>query len=227
MDTVHPPVAAILIVDDNPQNLQVLANLLKEENYEIEFAINGEAALDWLLNKQFDLILLDINMPVMNGFEVCEKIRSDKRIHELPVIFLSAESERDSILKGFEVGAQDFVIKPFDSRELMARVKTQLDLKSKTEKLGKVNEWLGKKIDTWLKLSIGRTKGAESGDLNAKLIEFDKNQSYVLKDIYLELNTSIKEIEKLIGKSQDPKTKRQYKEIAKRIADALAKLEQL
>ena len=227
MDNLNLPGPVILLVDDNPQNLQVLANLLQEEKYEIEFAINGEAALDWLKNRQFDLVLLDINMPGMNGFEVCKKIRSDKTMSEIPIIFLSAESERESILKGFEVGAQDFVIKPFDSRELLARVKTQLDLKSKTEKLGKVNEWLGKKIDTWLKLSIDRPRSTESGDLNAKLIEFDKNQSYVLKDIYLELNTAVKEIEKLIGKSLDPKTKSQFNEIAKRIAGTLAKLEQL
>src|SRR5664280_251658 len=223
MDNLHLPGPVILLVDDNPQNLQVLANLLQEEKYEIEFAVNGEAALDWLKNRQFDLVLLDINMPGMNGFEVCKKIRSDKTMSEIPIIFLSAESERESILKGFEVGAQDFVIKPFDSRELLARVKTQLDLKSKTEKLGKVNEWLGKKIDTWLKLSIDRPRSTESGDLNAKLIEFDKNQSYVLKDIYLELNTAVKEIEKLIGKSLDPKIKGQFNEIAKRIAGTLAK----
>lgn len=227
MDKLHPPGPVILLVDDNPQNLQVLANLLQEEKYGIEFAVNGEAALDWLKNRQFDLVLLDINMPGMNGFEVCKIIRSDKEMKDIPIIFLSAESERESILKGFEVGAQDFVIKPFDSRELLARVKTQLDLKSKTEKLGKVNDWLGKKIDTWLKLSVDGPKRTVSGDLNAKLIEFDKNQSYVLKDIYLELNTAIKEIEKLIGKSPDPNTKSQFKEIAKRIAGTLAKLEQL
>jgi len=227
MDNLQLPGPVILLVDDNSQNLQVLANLLKEEKYGIEFAVNGEAALDWLKNRPFDLVLLDINMPGMNGFEVCKKIRSDNSMSDVPIIFLSAESERDSILKGFEVGAQDFVIKPFDSRELLARVKTHLDLKSKTEKLGKVNEWLGKKIDTWLKLSLNVPKSKESVDLTAKLIEFDNNQSYVLKDIYLELNTAVEEIEKLISKSPDPKTKSQLKEITKRIADTLAKLEQL
>ena len=227
MDTAHPSGPGILIVDDNSHNLQVLGNLLKEEKYEIEFAVSGEATLEWLKNRQFDLILLDINMPKMNGFEVCKEIRSNKETHEIPIIFLSAESERESILKGFEVGAQDFVIKPFDSRELLARVKTQLDLKSKTEKLEKVNKWLGKKIDTWLKLSVDRPKSTPSGDLNAKLIEFDKNQSYILKDIYLELNTALKEIEKLIGKSPDLKTKSQFKEIATRIKSTLAKLEKL
>ena len=227
MDNVHPHGPVILLVDDNPRNLQVLGKLLQDEKYEIEFAVNGEGTLEWLKNRQFDLILLDINMPGMNGFEVCKRIRSDKGMSEIPIIFLSAESERESILKGFEVGAQDFVIKPFDSRELLARVKTQLDLKSKTEKLEKINEWLGKKIDTWLKVSIDRPRGVETSDLNAKLIEFDKNQSYVLKNICLELSTSIKEIEKLIGKSYDSDAKNQIKEIVKRLADSVAKLEKI
>jgi two-component system sensor histidine kinase/response regulator len=225
MDNVYTPGAVILIVDDNPQNLQVLANLLKEEKYEIEFAINGEATLDWLKNRQFDIVLLDINMPGMNGFEVCKRIRSDKETQDIPIIFLSAESERESILKGFEVGAQDFVIKPFDSRELLARVKTQLDLKSKTEKLEKVNEWLGKKIDTWIKVSLNKPSNIEKGDLVAKLEEFDNSQNFVLKDICLELSTSIKEIEKLIGKRYDPEDNKQIREITKKITDSVEKLE--
>jgi DNA-binding response OmpR family regulator len=227
MDKVSPYSPAILVVDDNTRNLQVLGNLLQEEKYEIEFAVSGEATLEWLKNRQFDLILLDINMPGMNGFEVCKRIRSDKKMQDIPIIFLSVESERESILKGFEVGAQDFVIKPFDSRELLARVKTQLDLKSKTEKLEKINDWLGKKIDNWLKVSLDRPFGVETSDLNDKLIEFDKNQSYVLKDICLELSTSIKLIEKLIGKSYDSEAEDEIKEIVKQLTDSVIKLEKL
>jgi DNA-binding response OmpR family regulator len=217
----------ILLVDDNPQNLQVLGKLLQAEKYEIEFALNGLATLEWVKIRKFDLILLDLNMPGMTGFEVCKRIRSDKTICEIPIIFLSAESERESILKGFEVGAQDFVIKPFDSRELLARVKTQLDLKSKTEKLEKVNEWLGKKSDHWLKVSVDRPRGVETSDLNAKLIEFDKNQSYVMKDICLELSTSIKEIESLIEKNGDPKIRIQFTEIIDHMKNTVVELEKL
>jgi DNA-binding response OmpR family regulator len=166
-------------------------------------------------------------MPGMNGFEVCKIIRSDNEMCEIPIIFLSAESERESILKGFEVGAQDYVTKPFDSRELLARVKTQLDLKSKTEKLKKVNEWLGKKIDNWLKLSIGNPGSEATIELSDKLIEYDKNQSFVIKDICLELSTSIKEIEKLIGKSNDSNFKGKVEEIVKRMEDSIVKLEKI
>ncbi len=227
MEKVNTRGPVILIVDDNPQNLQVLGNLLLEEKYEIEFAINGEATLDWLKNRQFDLILLDINMPGMNGFEVCNIIRSDKKMCDVPVIFLSAEAERESILKGFEVGAQDFVIKPFDSRELLARVKTQLDLKSKTEKLEKVNEWLGKKIDTWIRVSLKKSSNVDSDDLVAKLEEFDNNQNFIVKDICLELNTSIMEIEKIIAGSNDSILKGKVEEILKGIENSVGKLEKL
>jgi two-component system sensor histidine kinase/response regulator len=227
MDKITSTASIILLVDDNPQNLQVLGKLLQEEKYKIEFALDGKSTLEWLKNKQFDLILLDLNMPGMNGFEVCKRIRSDTGMYEVPIIFLSAESERESILKGFEVGAQDYVTKPFDSRELLARVKTQLDLKSKTEKLEKINAWLGKKIDNWLKVSVDRPRSVETSDLGAKLIEFDKNQSFVLKDICLDLNTSIKEIEKLVIKSNDSNFKGQFNDNLKRMTDLIVKLEKV
>jgi two-component system sensor histidine kinase/response regulator len=123
----------ILIVDDNPENLQVLGKLLKDEKYEVEFAIDGESALGWIKEKQFDLLLLDINMPGMTGFEVCKTIRSDPKMNKLPIIFLSAESERDSILKGFDLGGQDYITKPFDGRELIVRAKTHITLKRTRE----------------------------------------------------------------------------------------------
>ncbi len=129
MQSEPPNNQKILIVDDNPKNLQVLGKLLQAESFDIEFAINGSAALDWLVIKEFDLILLDINMPGMDGFTVCEQIRSKPEYADMPVIFLTAQVDRESILKGFETGAQDYILKPFDSRELLARVKTQLEIK--------------------------------------------------------------------------------------------------
>ena len=92
-NNVNTPV--ILLVDDNPQNLQVLGKFMHEEKFKTEFALNGQAALEWIKNKQFDMILLDLNMPGMNGFEVCSRIRSDPENSGIPIIFLSAESDRD------------------------------------------------------------------------------------------------------------------------------------
>jgi signal transduction histidine kinase len=127
--------SVILIVDDDPRNLQLLGTILQENSYDIEFATSGKAALDWINIKKFDLILLDINMPGMDGFEVCTKIRSNPEMVHIPIVFLSAETERESILKGFELGAQDYITKPFDSRELLVRIRTHLALKDALEKL--------------------------------------------------------------------------------------------
>ena len=136
----------ILIVDDNPKNLQVLGKLLQENQYKTEFAIDGETALRWMNKKIFDLILLDINMPGLSGFEVCSRIRENDKLKKVPVIFLSAETERESILKGFELGAQDYITKPFDSRELLVRVKTHLSLKDSLEELEYLNNTLEEKV---------------------------------------------------------------------------------
>jgi signal transduction histidine kinase len=127
--------SSILIVDDNPNNLQILGKVLSEKNYRVEFATSGKQAFEWIADRKFDLILLDINMPEMDGFEVCSKIRSDVNMPYMPIIFLSAETERESILKGFELGGQDYVTKPFDSRELLVRIDTQLALRETLAKL--------------------------------------------------------------------------------------------
>ena len=179
----------ILIVDDNPQNLQVLAKILQENNYEIEFATNGEAALVWLKDKKFDLILLDINMPGMNGFEVCRKLRSNPELNNVPVIFLSADTDRESILKGFEFGAQDYVTKPFDSRELLVRVRTHLALKESLENLADINELLEEKV-------LERTHQLKEANvkleaLNLRLIDLDKAKSDFLNLISHQIRTPL------------------------------------
>lgn len=179
----------ILIVDDNPQNLQVLGRLLQEKNFEIEFATNGKAALEWIESQQFDLILLDINMPDMDGFEVCQVIRKNEKLNKIPVIFLSADSDRESILKGFEFGAQDYVTKPFDSRELIVRVKTHLSLKNSLEKLETVNKYLEEKVkERTLQLSIAN-ENLES--MNLKLMALDNAKSDFLNLISHEIRTPL------------------------------------
>ena len=138
--------ASIIIVDDNPSNLQMLGKTLRTENYHVEFAIDGKTALEWINNREFDLILLDIMMPEMDGFEVCSIIRSETKYNDTPIIFLTAETGKESVLKGFEIGAQDFITKPFDSRELLARVRTHLEIKHNREQLQILNKHLEDKV---------------------------------------------------------------------------------
>lgn len=182
----HP---RILIVDDNPQNLQVLGRLLQEENYDIEFATNGAAALEWINDHPFDLVLLDINMPEMDGFEACRKIRSDPSLDSLPVIFLSADANRESILKGFEMGGQDYVTKPFDSRELIVRVRTHIRLKDSLQQLENMNKILEEKVrERTEQLSIAN-ENLEA--LNKKLTELDNAKSDFLNLISHEIRTPL------------------------------------
>jgi len=136
----------ILIVDDAPKNIQVLGNILRPLGYNVEFATNGKQAIRWIQDITFDLVLLDIMMPEISGFEVCEKIRKIERYNDIPVIFLTAKTDSESVVKGFCLGAQDYVTKPFEANELLARVKTHLQLRHSKRLLGETNEWLEKEV---------------------------------------------------------------------------------
>lgn len=130
---------SILIVDDVPKNIQMVANVLREEGYQMAFARSGDAALRHTETILFDLILLDIMMPEMNGYEVCEKLKQNPKTKEIPVIFLTAKTDTENVLKGFELGAVDYVTKPFNMSELLARVKTHLELREARQKLQELN----------------------------------------------------------------------------------------
>ncbi|MFN8672227.1 MAG: hybrid sensor histidine kinase/response regulator [Candidatus Sericytochromatia bacterium] len=138
----------ILIVDDNPHNIQVLAAVINECNYESGFAMNGQQALDFLEENIPALILLDIMMPDMNGYEVCEKIKEKDHLKDIPIIFITAKSEKDDIVKGFEVGGVDYVTKPFNNMELKMRIKTHIELSQSKNSLITLNKKLEKANDT-------------------------------------------------------------------------------
>ena len=133
MDSKRIP--KVLIVDDNSTNIKVVASLLAGEYYNISFAKNGKQALEQLKHNLFDIILLDIMMPEMDGFQVCKELKSNDFTKDIPVLFLSARNDIESIVKGFEYGAVDYVVKPFNGQELLARVKTHLELKFSKEKI--------------------------------------------------------------------------------------------
>jgi class 3 adenylate cyclase/CheY-like chemotaxis protein len=132
----------ILIVDDTPANLELLTGMLKERRYKIRAAINGKFALQAAHNDPPDLILLDINMPDMDGYEVCRKLKEDPRLKDIPVIFLSALTETMDKVKAFGAGGVDYITKPFQLEELRARVETHLTLKAAKEFLKDKNRFL-------------------------------------------------------------------------------------
>lgn len=118
----------ILAVDDTPASLKLLADILKEEGYDVRSAINGELALNAAIRNPPELVLLDIRMPNMDGYEVCKQLKAHVETRDVPVIFVSAASATEEKVQGFEVGAVDFVTKPYQRTELLARVRTHLEL---------------------------------------------------------------------------------------------------
>jgi len=119
----------ILIVDDNAKNIQLAANVLKSVDlYNIFFATSGEKAIELLKTEEYSLILLDINMPGLDGYETAKVIKENPKSTKIPIIFLSANANKESIRKGFENGGEDYITKPFDEYELQHRVKTHVEL---------------------------------------------------------------------------------------------------
>jgi adenylate cyclase len=118
----------ILVIEDEPANIQTLSTILKERGYQINIATNGRQALEVLERIRPDLILLDIMMPEMDGFETCRRIKASTAWREIPIIFLTAKTDTADIVRGFELGAVDYVAKPFNAHELLARVNTHLTL---------------------------------------------------------------------------------------------------
>lgn len=136
---VKPEDAEILIVDDTLKNIQVLGTILKQQGYKICVAQSGLKAIETAEKLRPDLILLDIMMPEMDGFEVCKRLKSSEKTSYIPVIFLSARDSDEDIMSGFQLGAVDYICKPFNSGELLQRVYTHVELKKSREELEKQN----------------------------------------------------------------------------------------
>jgi two-component system sensor histidine kinase/response regulator len=136
----------ILIVDDTPENLRLLSNALTERGYKVRSVINGAMALMGAKAAPPDLILLDINMPQMNGYEVCEALKADEQTREIPVIFISALDEVLDKVKGFAVGGRDYITKPFQLEEVLARIDNQLTIRNLQKQLQEQNQLLQQEI---------------------------------------------------------------------------------
>ena len=123
------PLASLLVVDDTLENLRLLGDMLGEEGYEVRPVSNGRHALQAVEHDPPDLVLLDVNMPDMDGYEVCRQLRAKDPLKDVPVIFLTAWTDRAYMVKAFEVGGTDYVTKPFLFEEVLARVTTHLALR--------------------------------------------------------------------------------------------------
>ena len=137
----------ILIVDDVPENLQVLASYLSRAGYEVLPATSGPKALNFARARMPSLILLDVSMPEMDGFEVCRCLKNMPELSNIPVLFITARTDTEDVVRGFNVGGVDYITKPFNSIELLARVHTHLELKNARDALLKYNQELTRQGD--------------------------------------------------------------------------------
>ena len=142
-DTCHH---SILIVDDNPANIGMIMTFLKDAGFRILVARDGATAIEIAEYARPDLILLDVLMPGMNGFETCEKLKMDPLLSEIPIIFITALSETADTVKGFRVGGVDYITKPFKCEEVLARVRTHLSLSMMKKLLREQNDTLEKEV---------------------------------------------------------------------------------
>ncbi len=143
---MNPRKPLVLLVDDIPANIQVAGNAIRNEGYRIAVASNGLQALEIVDRFNPDLVLLDIMMPDMDGYEVCRRIKALPKGKNIPIIFITARTAPEDIVQGFEAGGIDYLTKPFNARELSVRVKTHLALKFAQEELAELNETLEEKV---------------------------------------------------------------------------------
>jgi len=138
--------ARILVVDDTPLNVKLLADLLRAQGYDVLTAASGREALAIVEKEDLDLVLLDVVMPEMSGYEVCRKIRANPGTGILPVVMVTALDPGEERIKGIEAGADDFLTKPINQPELLARVRSLLRIRALYEELGEMNRTLEERV---------------------------------------------------------------------------------
>ena len=155
----------ILIVDDEYVNRFLLKDILEQEGYRTHVASNGVEALKAVFNNKTDLILLDIMMPSMDGYETCRRLKEDSRTAHIPIIFVTALTDTENLIKGFDIGAEDYLGKPINEGEVKARIKTHLKLKAATDKISQYNEKLEQVVAESSKELIRTERQAAFGQL--------------------------------------------------------------
>jgi CheY-like chemotaxis protein len=172
----------ILIIDDTPENLQLLSQTLSEQGYTVRGAVRGQMGLKAAQSAPPDLILLDIKMPELNGYEVCERLKADPKTQEIPVIFLSALDDVLDKVKAFQLGAVDYITKPFQVEEVLARVENQLLIRQLNKKLLEQSQQLQAQNQQLQQEIIERRKAEKAAAAASRAkSEFVANMSHELR----------------------------------------------
>ncbi|MEM8614514.1 MAG: response regulator [Cyanobacteria bacterium P01_H01_bin.105] len=206
------PTADILIVDDMPDNLRLLSTMLLENGYKVRKAINGERALQAVEAVPPDLILLDIMMPDMNGYEVCGQLKKLEQIKRIPVIFVSALDDAFDKVLAFDVGGADYISKPFRVQEVLARVNHQLTICQQEQQLLQQNEQL-------------RLRNAELKKLEANLDAYIQVVTYEVRPAIADLSDGLQQL--MDNPDQDLKTIAVLEEMDKVLARQMGLLDDL
>ena len=220
----------LLIIDDNPKNIQVAASILKQADYEVEFSLDGASGLSWLESSPFDLVLMDVMMPGEDGFEICRSIKSHPLLKNIPVIFVTAKADRESVVQGFEAGGEDYITKPYDSRELLVRVKNQIELKTNRELLESMNKNLEKLVEektgnitkTNEKLE---TINLELTDRNLELKRLEESKQHFLNILGNEVSGSLNEVTAMLQVIKYKVDSKKVAQLVDRIDHSLSKIE--
>lgn len=204
----------LLIVDDIPTNLKVLLTYLHDLHYEVLVAQNGEDALEKVIYTQPDLILLDVMMPKMDGFEVCRRLKAHEKYRDIPVIFMTALTDTVDKVKGFEIGAVDYITKPIQHEEVLARVTAHLNLKNLQKLLKEQNLVLERKNAELMRFKeMIEQNNQELQKQNAKIKAFSHIITHDLKGTLLSLANTVNGLaitlsDKHLAKFSDPEPAR-------------------
>ena len=187
----------VLIVDDNPNNIQVLATIMAECGYELGIAQNAHEVYQFLEENTPELILLDVQMPDIDGYEVCSTIKANPKYKEIPIIFLTVKSETEDIVKGFDLGAVDYITKPFNRKELISRVGTHISLKRSRDELAQKNHELENVLQARKKLE------EEKDLLTKKLLQHHDLLEKMVEERTKELAAANEKISKIVDSITD------------------------